>query len=198
MKRYVLGISGASGAAIGIRVLKELLKSSEVHLAVSDNAFLIMREECGIDLGDGLDKADTEAKARELFGAERLFYWPSRDMSAPPSSGSFKTDGMFVAPCSMKTLAGIANGFTTTLIERASDVAIKEGRPLVLCPRETPLSAIHIENMLKLARLGVKIVPPMMGFYPKPKSVEDMADFAAGKALDAMGVENGLYKRWAE
>ena len=105
---------------------------------------------------------------------------------------------MFIVPCTMKTLSAIANGYAGSLIERAADVAIKEGRPLILSPRETPLSAIHLENMLKLARLGVRIVPPVAGFYSKPESIDDMIDFMAGKVLDQMRIDHDLYRRWQQ
>jgi len=118
------------------------------------------------------------------------------NLSAPFASGSFRTDGMFIVPCSMKTLSGVANGYTENLIQRAADVTIKEGRRLVISPREMPFSAIHLENMLKLARLGVRIAPPVMGFYHKPRTIEDMVDFAAGKILDLMGIEHDIFRRW--
>ena len=118
------------------------------------------------------------------------------DLNAPISSGSYKTDGMLVVPCSMKTLSSIASGFAGNLIERAADVSIKEGRKLLLSPREMPFSAIHLENMLKLSRLGVIIAPPVPAFYHKPDSVEDISDFITGKILDSMGIHNGLFKRW--
>jgi 4-hydroxy-3-polyprenylbenzoate decarboxylase len=117
-------------------------------------------------------------------------------MEAPIASGSFKTDGMLIVPCSMKTLSGIANGYANNLIERTADVTIKEGRALLLSPREMPFSAIHLENMLKLARIGVKIVPPVLAFYHKPKKIDDIVDFIAGKILDAVGVEHEIYRRW--
>jgi 4-hydroxy-3-polyprenylbenzoate decarboxylase len=103
---------------------------------------------------------------------------------------------MFIVPCSMKTLAGVAAGYTENLIQRSADVTLKEGRPLLLSPREMPFSAIHIENMLKLAQLGVKIAPPVPGFYHKPHTIDDLVDFMAGKILDVMGVEHHIFKRW--
>lgn len=190
-----MAITGASGPVYGVRVLGELLRKAEVHLIVSSEALSILRDESGIDWA-GRDRKEIQGRIRGHFAAEGLHYWGERDMRSPVSSGSFRTDGMFVAPCSMKTLAGIASGYAENLVQRAADVALKEGRPLLLSPRETPLSAVHLENMLKLARLGVKMVPPSPAFYHGPRSVEDMVDFVAGKILDAMGVEHALFRRW--
>lgn len=195
MKKYIFAISGASGPIIGIRVLKELVKSSEVHLTISRQALSIMKDETGIDLV-GASEVQIRGRMREYLASERVFYWSQENLEAPIASGSFITDGMLVVPCSMKTLSGIANGYAGTLIERAADTTIKEGRLLLLSPREMPLSAIHLENMLKLARLGVRIAPPIPAFYPGPKSLDELIDFIAGKILDSIGIEHGLYKRW--
>jgi 4-hydroxy-3-polyprenylbenzoate decarboxylase len=195
MKRYVFAISGASGAVVGIRVLRELVRTSEVYLIISSQTFSIIRDETGIDLQAGSDKA-IEKKVRELFGTKKIHYCNEHNMAAPVSSGSFKTEGMFIVPCSMKTLAGVAQGYTENLVQRAADVVLKEGRLLLLSPREMPFSSIHLENMLKLARLGVKIAPPVPGFYHGPRSIDDLIDFMAGKILDAMGVGHSIYKRW--
>jgi 4-hydroxy-3-polyprenylbenzoate decarboxylase len=193
MKRYVLAITGATGPVIGMRVLKELASSAEVHVVISAQSFDIIRDETDIDwTGD----ADIQEAIRVFTGTEQVFYYGEKNFEAPVSSGSFRTDGMFVVPCSMKSLAGIAGGYSNSLIERAADVTIKEGRPLVLSPREIPFSAIHLENMLKLARLGVRIVPPVCGFYHRPRTIGDMIDFIAGRILDAMGVEHDIYTRW--
>ncbi|MEW6108250.1 MAG: UbiX family flavin prenyltransferase [Nitrospirota bacterium] len=195
MKKYVFAITGASGPIVGIRVLKEIAGSAEIHLVISVQSFSIISSETGIDL-TGKSEAEIQRKTRKLFGSDRIYYYSETNFAAPISSGSFKTDGMFVVPCSMKSLSGIANGYTNSLTERAADVIIKEGRPLVVSPREIPFSAIHIENMLKLARLGVKIVPPVMGFYHEPGNLNDMVDFVAGKIIDAMGIGHNIYKRW--
>ncbi len=180
---------------LGLKVLRELIKGSEVHLLVSSACLGIMKDEAGVDWR-GASEAETTEKARRDLGADNVHYWDEKNFAAPVSSGSFRTDGMLVVPCSMKTLAGIAGGYAETLTERAADVVIKEGRPLLISPREMPFSAIHLENMLKLATLGVKIAPPVAGFYSRPRSLEDMVDFWAGKILDAMGIENSLYERW--
>ncbi len=195
MKRYIFAITGASGSIIGIRILKELVGIAEIHMVVSSPSFSIIHNEAGIDW-NGTTEGDIQKKIRKFFQSNRIFYYKESNFNAPISSGSFKTEGMFIVPCSMKSLAGIANGYANSLIERAADVTIKEGRPLIVSPREMPFSAIHLENMLKLARLGVKIVPPVMGFYHEPKSINDLVDFVAGKIIDAMGIDKDIYKRW--
>lgn len=191
MKKFILAITGASGQLFGVRILEELLKTAEVHLVISSNTFPIIKTETGIDW-----TGNTEQAVRRQFNTDRLFFYADTFIEAPIASGSFKTDGMLVVPCSMKTLSGIANGYANNLIERCADVMIKEGRPLLLSPRETPLSAIHLENMLKLARLGVRIVPPVPAFYHRPGSISDIVDFVAGKILDSLGIENELFRRW--
>lgn len=196
MKRFVFAISGASGSIIGIRVLRELLKTSQVHLVISSQSFSIIKEETGSNWTIKKGSKLTEDKIRKYFKTDRLFFHEDTDMYAPIASGSFKTDGMLVVPCSMKTLSGIANGYANNLVERAADVTIKEGSPLLLSPREMPFSAIHLENMLKLATIGVKIAPPVPAFYHKPKKIDDIVDFMAGKILDAMGIEHEIFKRW--
>jgi len=204
MKKYILAITGASGSIFGVRLLEELLKLSEVHLVISSNTFPIIKDETGIDWakegakgkGQKAKGKKTEDIIRRHFKTDRLFFYEDKDMEAPIASGSFKTDGMLVVPCSMKTLSGIANGYANNLIERAADVVIKEGRPLLLSPREMPFSAIHLENMLKLARLGVKIAPPVPAFYQKPKNIDDIVNFIVGKILDTFSIEHTLFKRW--
>jgi len=214
MKKYILAMTGASGSIFGVRVLEELVKTSEVHLVISSNTFQIIRDETGRDwVGSNQQKnrsqesgpssqnkkqETTEEIIREQFGTDRIFFYEDKQMYAPVASGSFKTDGMFVVPCTMKTLAGIANGYANNLIERAADVVIKEGRPLLLSPREMPFSAIHLEHMLKLARLGVRIAPPVPAFYQGPQNLDDMVNFIVGKILDSFGVEHELFKRWGK
>jgi 4-hydroxy-3-polyprenylbenzoate decarboxylase len=195
MKRYVVAITGASGAALGLRVLEAIAADSEVHLIMSPEAIGIMLEETGLDWS-APDTAGVLEKIMKKINGPSINYWDSHDMAAPVSSGSFRTDGMIVAPCTMKTLAGISSGYAENLVQRAADVTIKEGRTLVLAPREMPLSPIHLENMLKLSRIGVKIAPPVPAFYHGPKTLDDMIDFLTGKLLDALGVEHSLYKRW--
>jgi len=195
MKRFVFAISGASGSSIGVRVLRELVRTSEVYLIISSASFSMMRDEVGIEWQASSDAA-IEKKVRAFLGSKNIHYCNEQNMAAPISSGSFKHDGMFIVPCSMKTLSGVAQGYTENLIQRAADVTIKEGRLLLLSPREMPFSAIHLENMLKLSRLGVKIAPPVPGFYHSPRTIDDLIDFMAGKILDVMGIDHNIYKRW--
>lgn len=195
MKKYVFALTGATASVVGVRALQEIVKTSEVHLLISSQSFPIIRQETGIDWYADTDE-EVQGKVRQSLRSESIYYHHEMDLSAPVSSGSFKTDGMFIVPCSMKTLSGIANGYTENLIQRAADVTIKEGRLLVISPREMPFSAIHLENMVKLARLGVRIAPPVMGFYHKPQTIEDMVNFAAGKILDLMAIEHDIFRRW--
>lgn len=196
MKKYVLAITGATGSAIGLRVLRELALKTEVHMVISGQSFSIIRDETGNDWS-GVTDPEIQKRIREFARSKKIYYYNERNFESPIASGSFRTDGMLVVPCSMKSLSGIANGYANSLIERAADVTIKEGRPLLLSPRELPFSAVHLENMLKLSRLGVKIAPPVIGFYHKPESIGDIVDFVAGKILDAMGIAHNIYKRWA-
>ncbi|MBF0558992.1 MAG: UbiX family flavin prenyltransferase [Nitrospirae bacterium] len=191
MRNIILAITGATGAILGITLLKELLKTTAVHLVISSGSFPIIADETGLDLS-----GDTRAKLAEHFGNANLIYYADKEMEAPIASGSFKTDGMLIVPCTMKTLAGIANGYANNLIERAADVTIKEGRHLLLSPREMPFSAIHLENMLKLSRLGVTIAPPVTAFYHHPENLNDLTNFIIGKILDRFGIDNDLYRRW--
>ncbi len=185
MERVIVGISGASGMIYGVRLLEALKAIGiETHLIMSEWAERILAME-------------TDYDPRYVGGLAAVRY-ENRDLAAPVSSGSFMTAGMVVVPCSMKTLAGIAGGYSQTLLERAADVTIKEGRKLVLMPRETPLSPIHLENMLKLARIGVAIVPPMPAFYIKPQSILELVDHQVGKIIDRLGFQHRLFRRWGE
>ena len=196
MKSFIVAITGASGSIYGIRLIEGLLKSKhKVYLVISKQAFSIIKIETGINW-TGNTASEIEKKIQKYFSSKNIKYYSENNLSAPVSSGSFITDGMFVVPCSMKTLSGIANGYANNLIERAADVMLKEGRRLILSPREMPFSAVHLENMLKLARLGVKIIPPVPAFYHKPKNIKDIIDFVVGKILDSAEVKHNLFKRW--
>lgn len=196
MKSFIVAISGASGAIYGIRLVEELLKAADtVHLCVSTTAFTIIKTETGIDW---LGKSDleTEKKIRNHFSSKKINCYSETNLAAPIASGSFITDGMFIVPCSMKTLSAIACGHADNLIARAADVVLKEGRSLIMSPREMPFNAIHLENMLKLARMGVVVAPPVPAYYHKPGDIEGIVDFVVGKLLDSAGIEHGLFKRW--
>ncbi|MBJ6724684.1 UbiX family flavin prenyltransferase [Geomesophilobacter sediminis] len=196
MKRhFALALTGASGAIYGLRLTDELLKAGhDVTLLISSAGFAVLKEECGLDWAD--DPALPE-RLRLHFGAgEELNYYGEKDLLAPIASGSRAPDAMVVVPCSMGTLSRVACGNSGNLLERVADVMLKENRPLLMVPRETPLNAIHLEHMLKLARLGVRIVPAMPAFYQHPETLDDLVDFVVGKILDALGVENALFRRW--
>lgn len=198
MKSFVVAISGASGSIYGIRLVEELLKSKVfVHLCISSTAFSIIKTETGLLL-NGKTEAETIKKIQRYFASKNIKYYSEHNLAAPVSSGSFITEGMFVVPCSMKTLSGIACGYANNLIERAADVVLKEGRKLILAPREMPFGAIHLENMLKLSRLGVTIATPVPAFYQKPKDLNDIVDFVVGKILDSAGLTHNLFRRWDE
>jgi len=176
----VVAVTGASGAPYAVRLVEALAAAGRaVDLVVSPAGARVLMEETG-------------RTPESLAATETVRLLNFRDVGAPPATGSYRTAGMIVCPCSMGTLGRIAAGTAENLITRAADVALKEGRPLVLVPRETPLSAIHLENMLKLARLGVGIVPAMPGFYAGARTIEDLVEFQVARVLDRLGVEHAI------
>ena len=183
--KLIIGITGSTGVIYGVRLL-EVLKEKNIrtHLIITEWAkkCLAMETSFTIDYVKSLATSVSD----------------EANMASSVSSGTHKIDGMIVAPCSMKTLSSIAVGYDETLIARAAGVTLKESRKLVLVTRETPLTAINLENMLKLARLGVVILPPVPGFYTKPKTIDDLVDHTVGKCLDQFNIEHSLYKRWGE
>ena len=196
MKPWVVAITGASGAVYGVRLVKAVTESGyAVEVIISEAARLVIREELGMAL-----KSYTRAEdLTGLFGPQiegRLTAHSPRDFSAAVASGSYPTEGMVIIPCSMGTLGAVASGISQNLIHRAADCTLKEGRKLVLVPRETPLHEIHLENMLKLARMGARIVPAMPAFYAGAQRLDEMIDFLTGKVLDQMGIAHALYPRW--
>lgn len=196
-KRWIVGITGASGAIYGTTLCRKLLEAGiDVHLVVSDAGWRVLKEELGWDVTRRAEALKAAFPQNESHGS--LTWHPLADIGASIASGSFRCEGMVIAPCSMGTLSAVAHGASTNLLTRAADVTLKEGRPLLLVPRETPLNAIHLENMLKLARLGVRIIPAMPAYYQGPQTLEDLALFMVGKVLDNMGIENNLYNRWGE
>ena len=196
MKSVVVALTGASGICYGFRTVEVLTAQGyPVDLIVSESARLVIQEETRF----GAKSFTRIEDFKEIFSESTLRLLQvhnPKDFTASIASGSYPTAGMIITPCSMGTLGAIASGLSQNLIHRAADCMIKEGRRLVLVPRETPLSAIHLENMLKLARLGVKIVPAMPGFYSGAQNVEDMIDFMVGKTLDQMDIAHTLYPRW--
>jgi len=179
----IVAITGASGAIYGIKALEQLQrKGVKTHLIISQWGRVTIEQETDYSLDQVKSLAD--------------FCYDENDMGAIISSGSFESDGMIIAPCSMKTLAAVASGYTADLVARASDVMIKEKRKLVMMVRETPLNAIHLKNMLKLARLGVVIMPPMPAFYTKPKSIDDIVNDTVFRALGYLGVQFDSIKKW--
>lgn len=194
-KAIVVGITGASGSVYGVKLIETLLEMEfTVHLVVSGAGWRVLKEELG------WKSSNREETLQGQFGhlPGKLVYHNVADIGASIASGSFLTYGMIVMPCSMGTLSSIASGASDNLMARAADVMLKEGRPLVLVPRETPLHAIHLENMLKLARLGVRIIPAMPAFYFGPQTIDDLVKFLVGKVLDNLGIEHALFKRWGD
>jgi len=196
-RRWVVGITGASGAIYGIRLIEELLANEyEVHLVITEAGWRVLKEELGWEASKRT--AALERRFGEWLSQGRLVFYPNADIGAAIASGSFRVEGMLIMPCSMGTLSSIAHGISDDLMTRAADVMLKEGRKMLLVPRETPLHAIHLENMLTLARLGVTIVPAMPAFYYKPQSMEEMIDFLVGKVLDNIDIDHDLYRRWGD
>ena len=193
----ILAITAASGVIFGLRTLEFLLSSGyKVELIISSKAYYIFEQELGLKISH--DKNIIEKELVDYLGIEsqNLKICLDDEMWAAPASGSYATTGMIISPASMATISAIAAGYAENLITRAADVTVKEGRNLVIVPRETPFSTIHLENMLKLSKLKVKIVPPIIGFYGKIETLEDGIDFVVGKILDAYGISNNLYERW--
>lgn len=188
----VVAITGASGAPYAVRLLEALLGADQpVWLIVTSHGLRLLRTEMDIDSVDAL---------RGRIGADawrRLVkVYDDADRGAAPASGSARNAGMVICPCSMGTLSAISVGASRSLVERSADVMLKERRPLVLVPRETPLSAIHLQNMLRLTRAGAVILPAAPGFYNKPQSIQDLVDFIVARVLDQLGVEHALSRRW--
>ena len=194
-----LAFTGASGAQYGLRLLQCLVAANcRVHVMVSKAAQVVIATETDLKL-PGNTAAMQEALASYASARPgQVLVFGREDWFAPPASGSGEKAPLVICPCSTGTLSALATGASNNLIERAADVAIKEGRKLILVPRESPFSAIHLENMLKLSRLGVVIMPAAPGFYHQPQSVEDLVDFIVARLLDQLGVEQTLVPRWGE
>jgi len=184
-----LALTGASGALYGVRLLRALNEARvPVRLVVSATGWRLLQEELFI-----ASRADLEARTGDW---RNVVLYRDDDRGATPASGSAPSRGMVICPCSMGTLASIAQGTTRSLIERAADVVLKERRTLVLVPRETPYSAIHLENMLRLTRAGALVLPASPGFYHQPRTIDDLVDFVVGRVLSHLGIEHSLGPRW--
>lgn len=185
-KRIILGVTGASGSVYALSLIEALTDRDDVelHVIVSEAARKVLHLET-----DHPANALTES-AHTVHAAD--------DIAAPPASGSWQHGGMIICPCSMATLSAVATGFGHNLIHRAADVCLKERKPLVLVPRETPLSAIHLQNMLTATQAGALVVPACPGFYHRPKTIEDLTNHLAGKILDQLDIPHELYTRWGE
>ena len=198
-KTVAVALTGASGMPYGLRLVECLLAAGcRVWLLYSQVSQIVARQE--LDLSLPARPAEVEALLGERFGAAvgQLRVFGREEWFAPPASGSNPPDAMVVCPCSMGSLAAIAAGLAGNLIERAADVAIKEGRKLILVPRETPFSQLHLENMLRLSRMGVVILPANPGFYQRPQSVDELVDFVVARILDQLAVPHALMPRWGE
>ncbi len=197
MKHVVVAVTGASGGLYALRLLRALLIGGhQVSVVLSGFGRYVLREETGLAAGGD----ELQEKLAGMYGSSvwngSLTEYKIGDLAAPIASGSVRTEGMVVIPCSMKSLAAIAHGTSSTLIERAADVTLKENRPLVLVPRETPLNLIHLRNLLAAGEAGAQIVPAMPAFYQKPSTFEDLADFIAGRVMSLLDIEHSLFAPW--
>jgi len=183
MKKIVVGITGASGSIYAVRLIDVLREQGiEVYAVITDSGQRVLDYECGMTMEELSRRVDV--------------LYPNTDVGAAIASGSFRMDAMVVLPCSMKTAGAIAHGVTDDLLTRAADVTLKEGRRLLLVPRETPMHEIHLENLLRLARAGAVIMPAAPGFYHRPETLDDLVNMMVGKILDRLGIEAELFTRW--
>lgn len=188
MKKLIVGISGASGIILALKTIKALLKADyHIDLVITSAALATAKQELGLS---------TPKKILAELPEEGVTLHSLYDFSASIASGSYKTEGMIIVPCSMSTLAGVALGLSDNLLRRAADVCLKEKRPLVLVPRESPFSAIHLRHMLTLSEMGAHIVPPLPAWYNLPKTLNDIEDFIVGKILDSLKIAHRLYPIW--
>lgn len=198
MARYFVGITGASGHVYAERLIQALVECGQsVDVSITEAGCKVLRHERGVDAGSGGEKLAEALPAwlGPAVAAEVRAFGTSA-VEAPSSSGTSLTGAAILCPCSMGTLGRVSSGFSSNLVERAADVALKEGRRLLLVPRETPLSTIHLENMLRMAKLGAIVLPAMPGFYHLPETLDDAVDHVVGKILDRLGVENTRGARW--
>jgi 4-hydroxy-3-polyprenylbenzoate decarboxylase len=197
MRHIALGITGASGALYAVRTLAALLEQgASVDLVISDYGRRLLRDELGEEAA--VDRLGELMASRygESTRAGRFTLHSNRDLGATIASGSHRCEAMVIVPCSMKTMAGVAHGLSRSLIERAADVMLKERRPLVVVPRETPLSLPQLRNMVACAEAGAIVLPAMPAFYQQPRTIDDLASFIAGRILSVLGFEHTLYPSW--
>jgi len=195
MKHILVAITGASGSVYGLRLAEALLRAEcRISLLLSEPGRQVLNHETG--LAWSINPAERQRQVRAHFGSDRIDCLDNADLFASVASGSSAADAMVIIPCSMGTAGRVAAGLSETLLERVADVMLKERRPLLLIPRETPLSVIHLENLLRLARAGAVVIPAMPAFYHAPQSLDDLVDFVVGKVLDQLGIEHELFRRW--
>lgn len=198
MNKIVVGITGASGSIYGIRLVAELLRAGkQVTLLLTEAGRQVAALETDLALPDEAGPC-REALRAYFQAAERLDYAPLNDFFVPIASGSSAPDGVVICPCSMGTAGRIAAGLSDNLLERVADVALKENRPLLLVPRETPFNQLHLENLLRLSRAGARILPAMPGFYQQPQSIDELVNFIVGKILDSLAIDHQLFQRWGD
>ena len=191
MKKFIIGITGASGSIYGVRLIEELIKKdNEVYLVITNNGKKVLEYELEINFEKWVENINKNKSLLRLYAID--------DMFSSIASGSFKTDGMVIVPCSMGTLSKISTGLADNLLTRAADVMIKEKRKLILIPRETPLNSIHLQNMLILSNLNVLIIPPMPAFYERPKTIEDIVNITVGRILLSLNIDSELQHQWGE
>src|SRR5581483_9444108 len=192
-RRLVVAITGASGAPYAVRFLQEAVRHyGEIFVAISDQALQVL----SLETGRAVHARSLSAETLLGFPTPVLKFVDKRDYFSPPASGSFRHDGMVIVPCSMGTAARIANGISDDLVTRAADVCLKEGRKLILVPRETPWNLIHLRNLTRLAEAGATILPAAPGFYHRPRSIEDLIDHVVGRILQQLGIEQTLTPQW--
>lgn len=199
VKQIIVAVTGASGAAYGLRLIQRLAAMGvKQHLLFSDAARVVLKQELGLSLPEKREEVAPAIASHLQISDELLNHYHQSDWFSPAASGSAGIRHMVVIPCSMGSLARIAGGVSDNLLERAADVMLKERGRLILVPRETPLSSIHLEHMLKLSRMGVDMIPAMPGFYHRPESVDDLINFVVDRVMDHLNIDDGEARRWGE
>lgn len=202
MGKYIIGITGASGSIYGVKLIRQLLRMGHnVILTITESGKLVLDQEMDMHTCVYGSAEEIERYLRSYFcvesNPEKLKYYDIGLVSAPIASGSFRTDGMVVVPCSMATLSSIAHGASKNLLERAADVMMKERRRLIIVPREAPFNTIHLQNLLLLSQNNVQIIPASPPFYHKPSTIDELVDFFVGRVIDQLGIEHDFIERWA-